>query len=173
MLSAAFVVVLRGEPRASSRTRWKGVFLECATERSLRGAAGAFDDQVARAPGTPRIDEFEHTRASGGRAVSPGPPREVVKVSDGTRDQETGRERCWILCAVTAVVARAYEIAELRSEIFAFRGGEVKSDPLPRLAKMGREISLTYAASVNEALSAANLNANDLAAVADGTIDLI
>ena len=58
--------------------------------------------------------------------------------------------------------------AELRSEIFAFRGadGGVKSDPLPRLAKLGREISLTYAAAVNEALSAAHLSATDLSAVA-------
>jgi anhydro-N-acetylmuramic acid kinase len=56
--------------------------------------------------------------------------------------------------------------AELRSEIFAFRGGEVKNDPLPRLAQLGREISLTYATAVNEALAAAHLAASDLAAVA-------
>jgi anhydro-N-acetylmuramic acid kinase len=56
--------------------------------------------------------------------------------------------------------------AELRGEIFAFRADEVKSDPLPRLAQLGREISLTYAAAVNEALAAAHLTASDLAAVA-------
>jgi len=55
----------------------------------------------------------------------------------------------------------------LRSEIFAFRAGDqVRKDFFPRLARMGREISLTYAAAVIEALSAANMTAIDLAAVA-------
>src|SRR4051812_6164676 len=55
---------------------------------------------------------------------------------------------------------------ELRSEIFAFRGEEVKSDFFARLARLGREISLTYATAVNESLAAAKLQATHLAAVA-------
>ena len=59
--------------------------------------------------------------------------------------------------------------AELRREIFAFRGaggGSVSQDTLARLAKLGREISLAYASAVNEALAAARLEAKNLAAVA-------
>jgi anhydro-N-acetylmuramic acid kinase len=59
---------------------------------------------------------------------------------------------------------RPYD-ADTRSEIFAFRGGDARCD-LSRLAKLGRTISLTYAAAVNEALAAAHLSARDLAAVA-------
>ncbi len=59
---------------------------------------------------------------------------------------------------------RAYS-SELRREIFAFRAGEVREDVLSRLTVMGREISLTYAAAVNEALAAAAMNADGLAAV--------
>ncbi len=55
---------------------------------------------------------------------------------------------------------------ELRREIFAFRRGEVRDNVLARLARMGREISLTYAAAVNEALAAASMSADQLAAVA-------
>ncbi len=55
---------------------------------------------------------------------------------------------------------------ELRKQIFAFRGGEVRDNVLAKLAKMGREISLTYATAVNEALATANMNAKQLAAVA-------
>jgi anhydro-N-acetylmuramic acid kinase len=54
----------------------------------------------------------------------------------------------------------------LRSEIFAFRGDRVRDNFLSRLARMGREISLTCAAAVNEALTGANMSAADLAAVA-------
>lgn len=55
---------------------------------------------------------------------------------------------------------------ELRREIFAFRSGEVRDEVLGRLAKMGREISLTYATAVNEALAGASMQAKELAAVA-------
>jgi anhydro-N-acetylmuramic acid kinase len=55
---------------------------------------------------------------------------------------------------------------ELRREIFSVRGEEVSKDFLPRLAALGREISLSYAAAVNEALVAANMSAADLSAVA-------
>src|SRR5205823_6362387 len=55
---------------------------------------------------------------------------------------------------------------QLRREIFAFRGDEVRGDFLARLAKLGRDISLTYAAAVNEALSAASMSAADVCAVA-------
>src|SRR5947207_7282842 len=54
----------------------------------------------------------------------------------------------------------------LRREIFAFRGGEVNQDVLPRLAKLGRDISLCYALAVNEALASASMNATQLTAVA-------
>jgi anhydro-N-acetylmuramic acid kinase len=54
----------------------------------------------------------------------------------------------------------------LRREIFAFRGGEVQGNVLSRLAQVGREISLTYATAVNEALAGAGLAASKLAAVA-------
>ena len=58
---------------------------------------------------------------------------------------------------------------QLRRQIFAFRsnsGGSVSHSTLRELAEMGREISLTYAAAVNEALAAAHLEAKNLAAVA-------
>jgi anhydro-N-acetylmuramic acid kinase len=52
----------------------------------------------------------------------------------------------------------------LRGEFFAIReSGEVT---LARLAKLGRQISLTYARAVNDALNAAGLKASDLSAVA-------
>src|SRR5829696_8036035 len=59
---------------------------------------------------------------------------------------------------------RPYDAAT-RTEIFAFRGADARCD-LARLAQLGRTISLSYAAAVNEALAAAHLSANDLAAVA-------
>ena len=55
---------------------------------------------------------------------------------------------------------------ELRRTIFAFRAGEVRDNVLAKLARMGREISLTYATAVNEALAAVALSANRLSAVA-------
>jgi anhydro-N-acetylmuramic acid kinase len=52
----------------------------------------------------------------------------------------------------------------LRQAIFEIRGGT--PTPLSILAGVGREISLCYAATINETLLAANLNSGDLAAVA-------
>src|SRR2546421_4567853 len=65
---------------------------------------------------------------------------------------------------------RAYP-PELRKQVFAFRGGEnalaeSPAETVRRLAVMGREISLTYAAAVNETLAAAGMSADRLAAVA-------
>src|SRR5688572_2795672 len=58
---------------------------------------------------------------------------------------------------------RAYD-APLRASIFQLRDSGRTS--LVDLARLGREISLTYALAVNEALSGANLKSNDLSAVA-------
>src|SRR5688500_20252501 len=58
---------------------------------------------------------------------------------------------------------RPYDTA-LRASIFQLRDSGQTS--LSELARLGREISLTYALTVNEALSGANLKASDLAAVA-------
>src|SRR5687767_10842662 len=58
---------------------------------------------------------------------------------------------------------RPYDAA-LRASIFQLRDSGQTS--LSELARLGREISLTYALTVNEALSGANLKASDLAAVA-------
>ena len=58
---------------------------------------------------------------------------------------------------------------QLRRQIFAFRGdeaGSVSQSTLRKLADLGREISLTYAAAVNEALAAAHMESKNLAAVA-------
>lgn len=85
--------------------------------------------------------------------------------------------------AITAITGRGLDMSaklihhhhrpynpELRRAIFAFRGGDASSanstDYLARLAQLGREISLTYATAVNEALSASQMNATQLAAVA-------
>ena len=84
--------------------------------------------------------------------------------------------------AIVAIDGRGYDMtarlvvhhhrpynAELRRQIFAFRNGgagSVSQDTLRALAEMGREISLTYAAAVNEALAAAQMEAKNLAAVA-------
>ncbi len=84
--------------------------------------------------------------------------------------------------AIVAIDGRGYEMSaqliaahhrpyneQLRRQIFAFRsnrGGSVSQSTLRELAEMGREISLTYAAAVNEALVAAHLEAKNLAAVA-------
>src|SRR5688500_12208424 len=84
--------------------------------------------------------------------------------------------------AICAIDGRGYDMtarlvvhhhrpynAELRRQIFAFRSGgagSVSQDTLRALADLGREISLTYAAAVNEALAAAHLEAKNLAAVA-------
>src|SRR5215217_5842806 len=54
----------------------------------------------------------------------------------------------------------------LREEIFAFRGDAVRADFLRRLAQLGREVSLTYAVAVNEALAAANVSSKDVDAIA-------
>src|SRR5207249_2946696 len=51
---------------------------------------------------------------------------------------------------------RPYDDA-LKKEIFAFRADDVRSDVLGRLARMGRQITLTCATTVNEALLAANI----------------
>jgi anhydro-N-acetylmuramic acid kinase len=58
---------------------------------------------------------------------------------------------------------RTYDSA-LRRAIFAVREGG--NTALSNLAEIGREISLAYAACVNEALGAAGLKASDIAAVA-------
>src|SRR5438093_1385317 len=55
---------------------------------------------------------------------------------------------------------------ELRREIFALRGDQISKNLLPRLAKLGRDISLTYASAVKAALTAAGMQASDLAAIA-------
>jgi anhydro-N-acetylmuramic acid kinase len=84
--------------------------------------------------------------------------------------------------AIVAIDGRGYDMtarlivhhhrpynAELRRQIFAFRSGEagsVSHSTLRELAQLGREISLTYAAAVNEALAAAHLESKNLAAVA-------
>src|SRR6185503_13117382 len=84
--------------------------------------------------------------------------------------------------AIVAIDGRGYDMTArlvvhhhrpyndtLRRQIFAFRsggGGSVSQDTLGELAQMGREISLTYAAAVNEALAAAHMEAKNLAAVA-------
>jgi anhydro-N-acetylmuramic acid kinase len=54
---------------------------------------------------------------------------------------------------------------ELKREIFAFRGGDASVD-LARLARLGRGISLVYAAAVNEALLVQGLSGDDLSCVA-------
>ncbi|HEY1335870.1 MAG TPA: anhydro-N-acetylmuramic acid kinase, partial [Bryobacteraceae bacterium] len=59
---------------------------------------------------------------------------------------------------------RPYD-ARLKEAIFAIRGSGQRVG-LPELARVGREISLAYAACVNEALVVANLKADDLSAVA-------
>ncbi|MGB7158134.1 MAG: anhydro-N-acetylmuramic acid kinase [Tepidisphaeraceae bacterium] len=59
---------------------------------------------------------------------------------------------------------RPYDTAT-RDEIFSFRGGDASAN-LSRLAQLGRTISLTYAAAINESLTASRLSAADLAAVA-------
>jgi len=59
---------------------------------------------------------------------------------------------------------RAYD-AGLKAAIFGARGPDQRIS-LAELARMGREISLSYAAAVNEALIATRLTAKDLAAVA-------
>jgi anhydro-N-acetylmuramic acid kinase len=84
--------------------------------------------------------------------------------------------------AICAIDGRGYDMtarlvvhhhrpynAELRRQIFAFRSGgagSVSQDTLRALAELGREISLTYAAAVNEALAAAHMESKNLAAVA-------
>jgi anhydro-N-acetylmuramic acid kinase len=54
--------------------------------------------------------------------------------------------------------------AGIRQTLFAIR--DTQTFALRDLAKLGREISLTYARAVNEALASSNLHANDLSAVA-------
>src|SRR4051812_36671867 len=52
----------------------------------------------------------------------------------------------------------------IRATLFAIR--ETQQLKLSELAKLGREISLTYARAVNESLAVANLRAADLSAIA-------
>jgi anhydro-N-acetylmuramic acid kinase len=69
--------------------------------------------------------------------------------------------------AMNAKLVRHHHVpydAELRRLLFAIR--ERGSTSLADLAKLGRQISLTYARAVNEALAAGKLTARDLAAVA-------
>ncbi len=54
--------------------------------------------------------------------------------------------------------------SELRAMIFKMRESGIAS--LSDLAKLGQEISLTYARAVNESLTAARINASDLSAIA-------
>ena len=54
--------------------------------------------------------------------------------------------------------------ASIRQTLFAIR--DTQQLQLSDLAKLGREISLTYARAVNEARAAANLRADDLSAIA-------
>src|SRR5438552_4043870 len=68
---------------------------------------------------------------------------------------------------MSATLVRHYHVpydASLKKLLFEIRGSGVAK--LADLARLGREISLTYARAVNEALAAANLHASDLAAVA-------
>lgn len=58
---------------------------------------------------------------------------------------------------------RPYD-AGLRAAIFAVRGSGRAE--LREIARIGREVSLTYAAAVTDALAAANLRASDLSAIA-------
>jgi anhydro-N-acetylmuramic acid kinase len=55
--------------------------------------------------------------------------------------------------------------ASIRAQLFAIRDGGGKI-ALSDLARLGRNISLTYARAVNETLSLANLHSSDIAAVA-------
>ncbi|CAN5332503.1 anhydro-N-acetylmuramic acid kinase [soil metagenome] len=57
----------------------------------------------------------------------------------------------------------AYDSA-LRDSIFEMRSSQ--AGPLAQLAQIGRDVSLTYARTVNEALNAQQLKSSDLAAVA-------
>ncbi len=54
--------------------------------------------------------------------------------------------------------------ASIRTRLFAIR--ETQQIQLGELARLGRDISLTYARCVNEASAAANLRANQLSAIA-------
>ena len=60
---------------------------------------------------------------------------------------------------------RGYD-PDLRREIFAFRNDEVKHDVLGRLARLGRNISLATAESVNQVLASAKIAPDDVSAVA-------
>lgn len=72
--------------------------------------------------------------------------------------------------AMTARLIRHHHRAypdDLQREIFRFRGaGATNGQSLRRLAAMGRDISLSYAAAINEALAGAGLSAADISAVA-------
>src|SRR3982751_5103044 len=68
---------------------------------------------------------------------------------------------------MTARLVRHHHIPydpELRRLLFAIRGAGQSS--LADLARLGRQISLTYARAVNEALAAERLHARDIAAIA-------
>jgi len=66
-------------------------------------------------------------------------------------------------CKLIRHHARPYD-AGLKRAIFALRGGGPVA--LAELVRVGREVTLAYAAGVNEALSAAGLSSRDLSAVA-------
>jgi anhydro-N-acetylmuramic acid kinase len=70
-------------------------------------------------------------------------------------------------CELLAHHHRAYP-ADLRAKVFSLRDDAktVSKNVLAQLAQIGREISLCYALGVNEALVAANMSSNDLAAIA-------
>src|SRR5205814_7474083 len=70
-------------------------------------------------------------------------------------------------CQLLAHHHRAYP-PDLRAKVFSLRdtANSASKNMLAQLAQIGREVSLCYALAVNEALAAANMSSNDLAAVA-------
>ena len=101
----------------------------------------------------------------------PPPPRLIAGAMSGTSadgvdvalTRVTGRGTD-MRCELVHHHHRDYP-APLKQEIFAFRGGDAAVN-LARLAQLGRDVSLAYAAAVNDALAEAKLTAADLTAVA-------